>query len=152
GVGILFGVQDKFSWASVAASAAAAPLSAKLGGKVKGSVEANGGGKFMTSLATGLTTGGINQAAYALATGGRINYVQLVGDAFGNALGNSLINATNNSLPAELRGRPQADIDAYQAAIAAGYARRNALASITDPSIRSMFVGTQIVNEYLGAH
>ena len=36
-----------------------------------------------------LAQGAVNQVTYAAFTGGRINYAQIIGDAFGNALGNA---------------------------------------------------------------
>src|SRR5262249_30737424 len=85
GASIALGLQDKFNWSSVAASAVAAPLAAKIGGKVGAYVGSNTGSAFAAQVAGGLAAGAVNQVAYAAFTGGKINYAQIVADAFGNA-------------------------------------------------------------------
>jgi hypothetical protein len=86
---IAFGLQKSFSWEAVAAAAVAAPIAQSLGGQVaRGTNDTLGA--FGSKLLAGLAAGGIDQAAYAAFTGGKINYAQLVGDSFGNAIGDDI--------------------------------------------------------------
>jgi len=92
-VDIALGQQNGFSWAAVAASAAAAPIANELGKEAGSAV-----GDELQSSAIGdftqkLTTGEVNGIAYGLATGGKVNYVQVTADAFGNAIGNGIVQA-----------------------------------------------------------
>lgn len=87
GVNIALGLQDSFNWAAVAAAAVAAPLAHRVGAKVGAVIGQSEAGQVAARLATGF----VNQVAYAGFNGGKINYVQLAVDAFGNALGNSIV-------------------------------------------------------------
>ena len=96
---IAFGLQEKFSWASVAASAVAAPIASKVGEKAGKAVQArHPDSLFATRVVSSLAQGAVNQLTYATFTGGRINYAQLIGDAFGNAFGNSLVDAREDRM------------------------------------------------------
>jgi YD repeat-containing protein len=94
GVGIAVGLQKSFSWAAVAASAVAAPIAnyaaQQAGGAVPGGINGTAGG-----IAARVASGAVTQVVNAAFTGGRINYAQVVGDAFGHALGNSLATILN---------------------------------------------------------
>jgi hypothetical protein len=115
GVNIAFGLQEKFNWASVAASAVAAPTAAKVGGKVDAAMGARGAGQFATKLVGGLARGAVSQATYAAFTGGRINYAQLIADSFGNALGAGIVDAMETAgLPAEVRAMDAESQAAYR--------------------------------------
>jgi hypothetical protein len=86
GIGVATGLQEKFSWRSVAASAvgagvgqAVAPAMGEAFGKV--------GGRFATSLIAGTAT--------AVARGGKVAIQQVATDAFANAVGASLVEASS---------------------------------------------------------
>jgi YD repeat-containing protein len=108
GVGVATGLQDSFSWRSVAASAAGAGVGAAVSqslnitdefGRRTGSFEnADFGEKLGKSLLTGLAAG----ATTAVMRGGRISVQQVAVDAFGNALGESLAGNMNGAGQPEL--------------------------------------------------
>ena len=108
GVSIALGLQDEFNWNAVASAAVAAPIANRLGKAA--SKSAGKLGDASAEFASTLTRGLVNQASYAVFTGGKINYVQLAADAFGNALGNSL--APKQTVPGldETRARNEAEL------------------------------------------
>ncbi|MDP9932631.1 nucleoid-associated protein YgaU [Variovorax paradoxus] len=90
GIAVVTGLQDKFSWKSVAASAVGAGVGAAAGpaiGKAFGEAFGNNAGSaFAARLATGLVAG----TAAAVMRGGKVAIQQVATDAFGNALGESI--------------------------------------------------------------
>ncbi len=96
GIGVVTGLQEKFSWRGVAASAVGAGVGYGVSQAVGGALQntdfaANNSGlagfgvRAVSGLAAGLTT--------AAMRGGRVNATQVATDAFGNALGGSLAEA-----------------------------------------------------------
>lgn len=90
GIGVATGLQDKFSWRSVAASTVGAGVGAvagdALGMNDPGFRDLGFGEQLGKRLLTGLAAG----AATTAMRGGRISATQVAVDAFGNALGDSL--------------------------------------------------------------
>jgi hypothetical protein len=94
GIGVVTGLQDKFSWGSVAAAGLGAGVGRAVsehlgitdpqtGQKTQAFKNLQSGEQFTRSLAVGLAAG----AATAIARGGKISAAQVAVDAFGNALG-----------------------------------------------------------------
>ncbi|MDQ0072702.1 YD repeat-containing protein [Variovorax boronicumulans] len=86
GIGVATGLQNKFSWRSVAASAVGAGVGAAVSGPASSIFGPSDFGQFATRFASGLA-GGLTTAALR---GGKISVTQVATDAFGNALGSSL--------------------------------------------------------------
>lgn len=86
GMGVITGLQDKFSWQSVAASAVGAGVGQAVGGAFQ-----NAFGSFGGMLATGLAAG----MAAAVMRGGRVRVQQVAVDAFGHALGDAIVGMMN---------------------------------------------------------
>ncbi|KQV92859.1 hypothetical protein ASC87_27270 [Rhizobacter sp. Root1221] len=110
GIGVMTGMQDKFSWRGVAASAASAYVGDQLRGTVMGSslqgptidggsiggpglVGMLGGGP-LARLAGSTVVGMAASTAAAAMRGGKVVMAQVAIDAFGNALGESLVATT----------------------------------------------------------
>jgi YD repeat-containing protein len=91
GVSLLVGVQEEFDWASIAKTAIGAPMSQSAGADLG---RAFGGG-FAGDVAGRMAGNFINEIVYAVFSKGKVDYVNVVGDAFGNALGNSIVGRTN---------------------------------------------------------
>jgi YD repeat-containing protein len=85
GLRIAVGMQDKFSWAAVAASAIAAPIANEIGNAVGGAL-----GGTIGQIAGGFARGFTSQVLVTGMTGGKIRAANIAADAFGNALGDSL--------------------------------------------------------------
>jgi YD repeat-containing protein len=86
GLRIAVGLQDKFSWAAVAASAIAAPIANEIGDAVGGAL-----GGTIGQIAGGFARGVTNQVLVTGMTGGKIQAANIAADAFGNAIGNSIV-------------------------------------------------------------
>jgi YD repeat-containing protein len=84
-INIATGLQQGFSWRSVAASSVGAGVGAEVGRMNLPF------GQFGNSVASGFAAG----ATAALLRGGKVSVVQVAADAFGNALGNSLAEQTS---------------------------------------------------------
>ena len=102
GLAVATGLQDQFSWRSVAVSAVAAPIANAAGDQVVGLAggslgAANG---FIRQFVGGVTGGAIRAAAY---NGGKIDWSSIAADAFGNAMGNSIVEAMQQSALADRR-------------------------------------------------
>lgn len=89
GVGIVVGVQDKFSWQAVAASAVAGGVSYGIG-KVLPDGFGNTPGTF-DSFTRDFTKGLGSGVASRLVSGGKANWGGVAADTFGNALGYSIV-------------------------------------------------------------
>lgn len=89
GVNIALGLQDKFSWREVAISAVAAPIARKTGEWASDTLPTNGS-TFGRTLGVSVTQG-VSSAAVRSALGGRMDFVSVLADAFGNAIGNSIV-------------------------------------------------------------
>lgn len=92
GVGVATGLQQKFSWKSVAASALGAAVGDRVGQKLNENNIFSGafgeaGGDIARATVVGLAAG----ATASITSGGRINLVRIATDAFGNALGDSIV-------------------------------------------------------------
>src|SRR6266545_3181407 len=90
GVNIVTGQQEKFDWRNVAAAAISAPITSAFGkdvGKVTNS-------QFVARVAAGALRETISAAVHG---GGRVNFVQLAADAFGNMLGNDMVAQLNRA-------------------------------------------------------
>jgi len=85
GLGVLTGLQEKFSWREVAIAAVAAPISSYVGGKV-GAAIGGAAQRFVGDVASN-----VSSAAVRVALGGKIDTASVIVDAFGNALGNSIV-------------------------------------------------------------
>ncbi len=88
GISVAVGLQDKFSWRDVAASAAGAAVgkgvSNAIGGRLDGLGKAGG---VLKDAAAGFA-GGVTSA---VVRGGKIDYVSIITDVFGNAIANSMV-------------------------------------------------------------
>jgi hypothetical protein len=89
GIGVATGLQDHFSWTSVAASGIGAGVGQAVGQGLQNTAFSNAFGRFGVAAASGFVGG----AAAALARGGRVSVTQVAVDAFGNAVGSSLVEA-----------------------------------------------------------
>ncbi|HEY9109650.1 MAG TPA: LysM domain-containing protein, partial [Roseateles sp.] len=94
GVAVATGLQDKFSWRSVAASAVAAPaiqaLSSQLGDGIANALDGKDG--IATRTAMGTINGVVGQGVRMLVTRqGKMDYASIAADAFGNAIGESIV-------------------------------------------------------------
>jgi hypothetical protein len=94
GISVATGLQDKFSWRSVAQAAVAAPL-AKFasdtvagwtGGEAALRAEGYNYTKFATDAASRVVSAGVRAAM-----GGRFDVVQVAADVFGNAIANAIV-------------------------------------------------------------
>jgi hypothetical protein len=110
GIAVVTGLQDKFSWKSVAASAVGAGVGAAVGPALGGAFESafgrNAGSAFAARLATGLIAG----TTAAAMRGGKVAIQQVATDAFGNIIGASLAGAMGQQAPTQGVG-PWSDAD-----------------------------------------
>lgn len=117
GVGVVTGVQDRFSWTGVAAAAVGAGVGQAVGEALgltpQGIKGMDPGELFGKRLATGLIAG----TAAAAMRGGKVVVQQVAADAFGNAIGYSLVETIrDSSLPESIRNMsPQARQAAHSA-------------------------------------
>lgn len=93
----IIGNDAHFSWTNIAISAVSAGAGSWLGDTAASAFNINSefGQTLAQGLAGGLVSGHLNRLAY----GNRVDYAQIVGDAFGTALGNM---AGGSSTPASL--------------------------------------------------
>jgi hypothetical protein len=89
GIGVATGLQDHFSWASVAASGIGAGVGQMVGQGLQNTAFQDAFGKYGVAVASGFAGG----AAAAVARGGRISVAQVAVDAFGNVIGSSIAEA-----------------------------------------------------------
>lgn len=92
GVAVATGLQDRFSWKSVAASAVGAGVGAAVSGAIGSSLGSSAGGQFATRAISGFAAG----MTTAALSGGRVSATQVAIDAFGNALGESIAGGMSN--------------------------------------------------------
>ncbi|PHV05358.1 hypothetical protein CSQ96_20900 [Janthinobacterium sp. BJB412] len=99
GVGIVTGLQPSFSWSSVAFSAVSAGIGAELKDvttQFAGNFgDPNIAGSF-AQAAQRFTSGFVSTALTSKLLGGKMSYVKIATDAFGNALGSSLADKLSN--------------------------------------------------------
>lgn len=93
GIAVAIGLQDHFSWSSVAASAVGAGVGAAVSNGLGSSLGNSGFGQFATRAISGFA-GGVTTAALR---GGRVNVTQVAADAFGNALGQSIAESSGQA-------------------------------------------------------
>nr|WP_314623084.1 LysM peptidoglycan-binding domain-containing protein [uncultured Noviherbaspirillum sp.] len=89
GIGVATGLQEKFSWTSVAAAGIGSGVGQLTGHALQNTAFENVFGRYGVALASGFAGG----AAAAVARGGRISVAQIAADAFGNAIGSSIAEA-----------------------------------------------------------
>jgi hypothetical protein len=156
GIGVVTGLQDKFSWGSVAAAGLGAGVGhtvsealgitdPQTGQKTQAFKQLSTGEQFTRSLAVGLAAG----AATAIARGGKISAAQVAVDAFGNALGGYFtgeFDSESDPTSKNYRNSMDRESDAYRPQFAYGYrngmdmesdnayARRRAQEAATQPS------------------
>jgi hypothetical protein len=88
GVMVTVGLQDKFSWAGVAAAAISAPIANAVGS----GVESATGSKFLADFASRFAGGVVSRGvSIAVHGGGKMGFATIAADAFGNALGSSIV-------------------------------------------------------------
>ncbi|HKB12613.1 MAG TPA: LysM peptidoglycan-binding domain-containing protein, partial [Vicinamibacterales bacterium] len=87
GINILTGQQHAFDWRGLAAAAIVAPLSKAIGSAFPGI-----GAGFVSRF-----VGGIANGAIKAALGGKVDFVHVAADAFGNALGNAITDSLAQS-------------------------------------------------------
>ncbi|MDQ0086111.1 YD repeat-containing protein [Variovorax boronicumulans] len=97
GIGAATGLQQGFSWKSVAASAVGAGVGQVVGGAVGGAVSKTDWSPFAQELVTRSAAGFAGGLTAAAMRGGRISATQVAIDAFGNALGDSIAAANSSS-------------------------------------------------------
>jgi filamentous hemagglutinin len=97
GIGVATGLQNSFSWRSVAAAGAGAYVGDKVGGFLKGQNLLNLGNDYMTGLARGTVSGFASGVTASVLRAGRVDVQQVAADAFGNALGSSLAEASSST-------------------------------------------------------
>jgi len=91
-VSVALGVQDNFSWESLAVAAIAAPINAKIGQTTFSNDQFVN--DFTQGVLKGATTNALQIAAYG---GGKMQWTNIVADSFGNAIGNSIVNEMKKS-------------------------------------------------------
>jgi YD repeat-containing protein len=91
GLAVLTGLQEDFSWASVAASAVGAAVGAAVA-EGTGNLLDMAGAKdgFWKDLTAGTVSGFASGVTMAAMRGGKIDFLRIAADAFGNTLGNSI--------------------------------------------------------------
>ncbi len=98
GIAVAVGLQEHFSWQSVAASAVAGGVGAAVGGMASGALAGSGLNAGVQRVLAGTVAGIAAGTTAAVMRGGRVEIAQIAADAFGNALGNSLAqNASSTS-------------------------------------------------------
>ncbi|MGD7104918.1 hypothetical protein ACQCS3_24965, partial [Ralstonia pseudosolanacearum] len=103
GVSVAVGLQDHFSWQSVAASAVAGGVGAAVGGMAGSALGGSGLSAGVQRVVAGTAAGIAAGTTAAVMRGGRVEIAQIAADAFGNALGSSLAEA--NSAPPDVLGQ-----------------------------------------------
>lgn len=93
GAGVALGLQDGFSWRSVAAAAVGTGVGEAVGSAAAASLGASPLGRFGAGVVSGLAGG----ATAASLRGGRVTMQQVAIDAFGNALGSGLARAASSA-------------------------------------------------------
>jgi hypothetical protein len=115
GVGIVTGLQNGFSWRSVAASAAGAAAGAQADQML---ADSNAFASVFSGraldIARGTVAGFVSGTSAALARGGKIEIARIATDAFGNALGSSLAE--------KMRPTPTQTIEPIRESLAATFA------------------------------
>jgi hypothetical protein len=101
GASIALGLQDKFSWRAVAASAASGAVAAGVRDGM-GLLDPDNASTFGGRVVNGTLSGLAGGVAYAVTTGGKVDYESIAADAFGNALGNSFVGGVTQRLAGEL--------------------------------------------------
>ncbi len=86
GIAVATGLQSKFSWTNVAAAGVGAGVGYAVGTAVLPNAT-----EFGERLTRGVVAGAAGGIAASVLSGGKVNYVQIAVDAFGNALGNSIV-------------------------------------------------------------
>jgi len=114
-VAIALGDQKGFNWAQVAASAAIAPIAQAVGGAVGGKLGQGLGGSAAAQTfgrAVGaLASGELSGVAIAEFSGGTVNQLLIVADAFGNAIGNSQVEEVAGPPSAPQATTPANEVD-----------------------------------------
>lgn len=111
GIGVVTGLQQRFSWRGVAASAVGAGIGQAVGPAFGGAFGSTAAGEFGARLAMGLVAG----TAAAVMRGGKVAIQQVAVDAFGNALGQSILDKATFEDPLgalvkeEVAGQDRAD-------------------------------------------
>ncbi|MBW8891082.1 MAG: hypothetical protein JF617_02535, partial [Burkholderiales bacterium] len=106
GVAVATGLQDKFSWRSVAASAIAAPAAQAIVGSLNlPTGSALQSADLATRTSAAFVRGVVGQGVRMLVTHqGKMDYASIAADAFGNAIGESIASQSQPS-PYALSGR-----------------------------------------------
>ncbi|AXW18982.1 hypothetical protein CJO85_07415 [Ralstonia solanacearum] len=108
GIAVAVGLQDHFSWQSVAASAVAGGVGAAVGGMAGSALAGSGLSAGVQRAVAGTVAGLAAGTTAAVMRGGRVEIAQIAADAFGNALGSSLAEA--NSAPPDVLGQKIAEL------------------------------------------
>lgn len=116
GISIAAGVQEEFSWQSVAVTAISAPITFKIDQAINGTAVTAADGTtsriggaawakdnpFAADLVTGLANGAVNNAAQIVVNrGGKMEWANIATNAFGQALGNRIAEQINTPRAAE---------------------------------------------------
>ncbi|HEX8029555.1 MAG TPA: LysM peptidoglycan-binding domain-containing protein [Vicinamibacterales bacterium] len=126
GIGVVTGLQDSFNWKSVAIAAVAAPIADKIG-KSFGEVAKDWQiPDEAMKIGQGLVRGMVSQTVSMAVMGkGKINYAQVIGDAFGNAIGDSIASRSKQGQgpwsSADYRNGSDVESDSSNPASAYGY-------------------------------
>ena len=108
GVNKVVGEPSQFSWAKVAASAIAEPVGNAIGGQIASGLNIEN--PFLRDFTGGAIASTVRMhGERALGVGGKIDYLNVATDAFGNAIGNSIARAQQQT-EAEQR---QSALDAF---------------------------------------
>ena len=100
GIGVATGLQEKFSWASVAAAGAGAAFGAQFGGAIAGKVGEATGSKFLGKLASNSASAIAGAAARSLVEGTSFgdNVLDALPSVIGSTIGNALAEEIGKSL------------------------------------------------------
>jgi YD repeat-containing protein len=106
GISVATGLQNSFSWRSVAASAVGAGVGSAVSDVVGPVFGDSPFGQFATRATSGFAAG----VTAAAMRGGRVSVTQVATDAFGNALGDSIAEANGQGVPGPVGAAERASI------------------------------------------
>ncbi|HEV7610153.1 MAG TPA: DUF6531 domain-containing protein [Steroidobacteraceae bacterium] len=138
GLSVMLGLQEKFSWSSVAQAAVSAPIARYVGKEVS---EIFGGSDIARDVAAGITSAGVQAAL-----GGKFDAVQVASDIFGTLIGNSLVDRVNGA-PVAQGNKPLAPEQETATPSASGAASITADAAAALPLQQQSEASAQYVGE-----
>jgi YD repeat-containing protein len=109
GIAMATGLQEQFSWRSVAAAAAGAGVGHEVGGAVSDALSGTGMDASLQKIVAGTAGGFAGGVTATVMKGGRVVAAQIAADAFGQALGQGLVDQMNRPGQSEAVSMPDAN-------------------------------------------